>query len=111
MKITRVKLLVPRRWEETDEIILSYLNKVGKQALKGIEFVLDDQFEVGLIFIENPEILTPEQLIKVQAAVEKLNRYVLDLKNDPWTVPAIRAKTVEKMRKEIFDKKFLVLGA
>lgn len=96
MKITRVKLLVPRRWEETDEIILNYLSKVGRQALRGIDFNLDKEFDVGVVFIENPEALTPEQLIKVQAAIEKLNRYVLNLKNDPWTVPAIRSKTVAR---------------
>ena len=111
MKQQKVRLLVPRRWEETETLISDFLAKVDKGVLKNIQFELNTQFELGVIFIENPEVLKFELLLKVQKAVEKLNRYVLDLKNDPWTVPAIRSKTVEKMRKELFSAKSLALEA
>lgn len=111
MKQQKVRLLVPRRWEETESLISDFLAKVDKGVLKNIQFELNTQFELGVIFIENPEVLKSELLLKVQKAVEKLNRYVLDLKNDPWTVPAIRSKTVEKMRKELFSAKSLALEA
>ena len=111
MKQQKVRLLVPRRWEETETLISDFLAKVDKGVLKNIQFELNTQFELGVIFIENPEVLKFELLLKVQKAVEKLNRYVLDLKNDPWTVPAIRSKTVEKMRKELFSAKSLASEA
>jgi hypothetical protein len=111
MKIQRVRLLVPRRWEETQAVIADFLSNVDKNSLKGVQFEFNTQFDIGVIFIENPEILSESLLAKVQKAVEKVNRYVLDLKNDPWTVPATRAKTVEKMRKDLLSKKSLVLEA
>ncbi len=111
MKLQKVRLLVPRRWEEAEELISDFLAKADNGIFKGIHFELNTQFEIGVVFIENPEVLSAELLLKVQKAVEQVNRYVLNLKNDPWTVPATRAKTVAKMRKELLTQKSLALGA
>ncbi len=109
MKHNKVRLLVPRRWEEAEALISDFLAKADKGVFKSIQFELNTQFEIGVVFIENPEVLSPELLQKVQKAVERVNRYVLNLKNDPWTVPVTRAKTVEKMRKDLFSTKSLAL--